>query len=267
MGEIRNREYLVVKLDEAATIISINRPKALNALNKAILGELDDVITILADERPNIPLIITGEGSKAFVAGADISEMMEMSPEEAKEFANYGHDVFGKIEQFPSPTIAAINGYALGGGNELALACDIRIAAENAKFGQPEVGLGIIPGFGGTQRLSQIVGIANALDLVITGRSIDASEALRIGLVQRVVPSGMALDEAISYAKGLGRNSSFAMSQAKKAIYRRGLEETRTGRSGMDIEAELFGECFSHPDQKEGMKAFVEKRSPAFERK
>ena len=267
MEGIRNPKYLVVKLDEAATIISINRPKALNALNKEILGELDNVITMLADERPNVPLIITGEGSKAFVAGADISEMMNMSPKEAKEFANYGHDVFGKIEQFPSPTIAAINGYALGGGNELALACDIRIAAENAKFGQPEVGLGIIPGFGGTQRLSQIVGIANALDLVITGRSIDASEALRIGLVQRVVPSGMALDEAISYAKGLGRNSSFAMSQAKKAIYRRGLEETRTGRSGMDIEAELFGECFLHPDQKEGMKAFVEKRSPAFERK
>lgn len=267
MEGIRNLECLVVKLDEAATIILINRPKALNALNKAILGELDNVITMLADERPNVPLIITGEGSKAFVAGADISEMMNMSPKEAKEFANYGHDVFGKIEQFPSPTIAAINGYALGGGNELALVCDIRIAAENAKFGQPEVGLGIIPGFGGTQRLSQIVGIANALDLVITGRSIDASEALRIGLVQRVVPSGMALDEAISYAKGLGRNSSFAMSQAKKAIYRRGLEETRTGRSGMDIEAELFGECFLHPDQKEGMKAFVEKRSPAFERK
>lgn len=267
MEGIRNLEHLVVKLDEAATIISINRPKALNALNKAILGELDNVITMLADERPNVPLIITGEGSKAFVAGADISEMMNMSPKEAKEFANYGHDVFGKIEQFPSPTIAAINGYALGGGNELALACDIRIAAENAKFGQPEVGLGIIPGFGGTQRLSQVVGIANALDLVITGRSIDASEALRIGLVQRVVPSGMALDEAISYAKGLGRNSSFAMSQAKKAIYRRGLEETRTGRSGMDIEAELFGECFLHPDQKEGMKAFIEKRSPAFERR
>ncbi len=267
MEGIRNLEHLVVKLDEAATIISINRPKALNALNKAILGELDNVITMLADERPNVPLIITGEGSKAFVAGADISEMMNMSPKEAKEFANYGHDVFGKIEQFPSPTIAAINGYALGGGNELALACDIRIAAENAKFGQPEVGLGIIPGFGGTQRLSQVVGIANALDLAITGRSIDASEALRIGLVQRVVPSGMALDEAISYAKGLGRNSSFAMSQAKKAIYRRGLEETRTGRSGMDIEAELFGECFLHSDQKEGMKAFVEKRSPAFERK
>ena len=267
MEGIRNPKYLAVKLDEAATIISINRPKALNALNKEILGELDDIITMLAHERPNVPLIITGEGSKAFVAGADISEMMEMSPKEAKEFANYGHDVFAKIEEFPSPTIAAINGYALGGGNELALACDIRIAAENAKFGQPEVGLGIIPGFGGTQRLSQVVGTANTLDLVITGRSIDASEALRIGLVHKVVPSGMALDEAISYARALGRNSSFAMSQAKKAIYRRGLEETQTGRSGMDIEAELFSECFLHPDQKEGMKAFVEKRSPAFERK
>jgi enoyl-CoA hydratase len=264
MQEIGNMEHLLVKLEEAATVIVLNRPKALNALNKEVLSELDSVITALKRERPDVPLVITGEGSKAFVAGADISEMSEMSREEAREFARYGHDVFSKIEQFPSPTIAAINGYALGGGNELALACDIRIAAENAKFGQPEVGLGIIPGFGGTQRLSQVIGAPNALDLVLTGRSIDAAEALRIGLVHRVVATGKALEEAISYAEGLRRNSSFAMSQAKKAVYRYESEEKRTG---MDVEAELFSQCFEHPDQKEGMKAFMEKRAPAFERK
>ena len=244
------------------SVITVARPKALNALNQAVLAELDKVLDVLIADGPVKPLIITGEGSKAFVAGADIAEMAGMTPEEARKFSRYGQKVFSKLEAFPGVTIAAINGYALGGGNELAIACDVRIAAGNARFGQPEVGLGIIPGFGGTQRLARVVGMANALDLILSGRMIDAQAALRIGLVHKVIDEGKALEEALNYAKTVVKNSPFAVAQAKKAVY--GLDPDLD--KGMELEADLFAKCFQHPDQKEGMTAFLEKRKAAFQR-
>jgi enoyl-CoA hydratase len=256
-----NLRDLRVEQNSGAIVITINRPKFLNALNKEVLEELSNVTDIIVEGFPGIPVIITGEGSRAFVAGADIGQMAEMSPDEAREFSRFGQGVFSKLEGIPTVTIAAVNGYALGGGNELALACNIRIASRNAKFGQPEVGLGIIPGFGGTQRLPRIVGKSNALDLICTGRVIDAQEAFRIGLVHKVVDEGKALEEALSYAALLQKNSPFALCRAKEAIA--GFGSPDPGE-GMEAEAELFNRCFDYPDQKEGMKAFMEKRRPVF---
>lgn len=262
MERFSNLETLAVTQEDVATVISIARQEALNALNKAVLTELDTVLDALRDYGSSKPLIITGEGSRAFVAGADIGEMAGMSPEEALEFSRFGQRIFSKLESFPQVTIAAVNGYALGGGNELAMACDIRIAASNARFGQPEVGLGIIPGFGGTQRLAQIVGRANALDLILSGRMINAQEALRIGLVHKVVDEGKALEEALNYAKTLMNNSAFAIAQAKKVLY-----AGSAGKDdGMALEADMFSGCFKHPDQREGMNAFLAKRKPDFKR-
>lgn len=257
-GDLQN---LKVEQNDIATVITISRPKFLNALNRDVLEELDNVLDTLFERFPGVPVIITGEGSRAFVAGADIGEMAEMSPKEAWEFSRFGQGVFSKLEGFPTVTIAAVNGYALGGGNELALGCDIRVASRNAKFGQPEVGLGIIPGFGGTQRLPRIAGRSNALDLILTGRVIDAEEAFRIGLVHKVVDEGKALDEALSYAGVLRRNSPFVLTQAKEAISRAGSSDYD---DGMNAESDLFSQCFDWPDQREGMKAFMEKRRPVF---
>jgi enoyl-CoA hydratase len=254
-------QTLAVSREDSATVISVARQEALNALNKAVLTELETVLDALTADGPKKPLIITGEGARAFVAGADIVEMADMNPDEALEFSRFGQRIFSKLETFPAVTIAAVNGYALGGGNELAMACDVRIAASNARFGQPEVGLGIIPGFGGTQRLARLVGMANALDLILTGRMIKAEEAFRIGLVHKVVDEGKALEEALNYAKAVMKNSPFAVVQVKKVIY-----ATITGRdNGMEVEADLFSACFAHPDQKEGMKAFLEKRPADFQ--
>ncbi|HHT85428.1 MAG: enoyl-CoA hydratase-related protein [Bacillota bacterium] len=254
-------QTLTVAHEDYATVITVARQESLNALNRKVLAELETVLDALIAGGPGKPLIITGEGPRAFVAGADIGEMANMTPDEAEEFARYGQGIFSKLEAFPGVTIAAVNGYALGGGNELAMACDIRIAASNARFGQPEVGLGIIPGFGGTQRLARIVGMANALDLVLTGRMIDAQEAWRIGLVHKVVDQGKALEESLNYAKTVMKNSPFAVAQAKKAIY----GDPRR-YSGMALEVDLFSKCFDHPDQKEGMKAFLEKRQAGFQK-
>ncbi len=250
-----------VEQNDIATVITISRPKFLNALNKDVLKELDHVLDILFQRFPNVPAVITGEGSRAFAAGADIGEMAGMAPDEARDFSRFGQGVFSKLESFPAVTIAAVNGYALGGGNELALACDIRIASKNAKFGQPEVGLGIIPGFGGTQRLPRIVGRSNALDLILTARVIDAEEAFRIGLVNRVAGEGKTLEEALSYITVLQRNSPLALARAKEAISRGGSSDWD---DGMNAEADLFSQCFDWPDQREGMKAFMEKRRPVF---
>ena len=184
-----------------------------------------------------------------------------MKPEEAREFSLFGQAAFAKLESLPVITIAAINGYAFGGGNELALAWDIRIASGSAKFGQPEVGLGIIPGFGATQRLPRTVGKANALDLILSGRTIDAQEALRMGLIHRIASEAGALEDALAYARGLGKNSNFAVSKAKQAIAAFG---TLSAQEGFEAEANLFSDCFKYPDQFEGMTAFVEKRRPVF---
>lgn len=254
-------DTLLVTVSEAVATITVNRPHNLNALNQRVLQELDSCLRYLERVDRLSALILTGQGQKAFVAGADVAAMESMSPSEASEFSKFGQDVFQRVSDFPSPVIAAVNGYALGGGNELAMACDIRIASQNARFGQPEVGLGIIPGFGGTQRLSAIVGMPRALELTVTGRIIDAAEALSIGLVHKVVPED-ALGAATELARLIASKSGFAVRYAKKAIK----GKDGLGRSGFALETELFSSCFESPDQALGMRAFLEKRVPNFKR-
>lgn len=251
-----------VKIEKGIATITINRPKALNALNTETLEELKNVLEVLQNDDGVKVIVITGAGEKAFVAGADISEMKDMSVFDAKKFAELGQKVFRKIELMKKPVIAAVNGYALGGGCELALACDIRIASRNAKFGQPEVGLGIIPGFGGTQRLPRIVGVSKAKELIYTGDMIDAEEALRIGLISKVVEQDKLLEEAYGIAKKIMSKGLVAVSLAKEAI-NKSLEVDID--SGMEYEANAFALCFGTQDQKEGMAAFLEKRAPKFE--
>lgn len=255
---------LEVKIEKGIATITINRPKALNALNIETLKELENVLEVLQNDDGVKVIVITGAGEKAFVAGADISEMKDMTVFEAKKFAELGQKVFRKIELMKKPVIAAVNGYALGGGCELALACDIRIASFNAKFGQPEVGLGIIPGFGGTQRLPRIVGVSKAKELIYTGDMIDAEEALRIGLISKVVEQDKLLEEAYDIAKKIISKGLVAVSLAKEAI-NKSLEVDID--SGMEYEANAFAMCFGTQDQKEGMAAFLEKRAPKFEGK
>ncbi|WP_353892751.1 short-chain-enoyl-CoA hydratase [Proteinivorax hydrogeniformans] len=244
-------------------ILSINRPKALNALNQELLSELNIAIEKITENADIKALLITGEG-KSFVAGADISQMLDKSPEEARNFAVLGMDVFRKIELMEIPVIAAINGFALGGGCELALACDIRIASEKAKFGQPEVTLGITPGFGGTQRLPRTVGEAKAKELIFTGDMIDAETAQNIGLVNNVVEADALLEESLKMAKKIASYSSIPVKYSKAAI-NRGMQMDID--SAMELEKDLFALCFASEDQKEGMAAFVNKRKPEFKNK
>jgi enoyl-CoA hydratase len=236
--------------------VTIARPEALNALNTEVLVELESVVdSLAADERCKV-VIVTGAGEKSFVAGADIAEMQGMSAEEARVFGATGNRVFRKLERLPQPTIAAVNGFALGGGCELALACDMRIASENARFGEPEVSLGIIPGFGGTQRMPRLVGVSRAMELILTGRIIDAQEALALGLVDRVVPAEELREECLNVARAIAGNGAHAVRLAKQAI-----------RDGVDLEleeacrreTELFAQSFG-PEQRERMAAFLEKR-------
>lgn len=256
---LRFQTLLVSVLEKTATI-TVNRPEALNALNQTVLQDLDSCLNSLWQMDSLSALIVTGQGKKAFVAGADIAAMEQMSPEEALEFSKYGQAVFQKLSDFQAPVIAAINGYALGGGNELAMACDIRIASENAKFGQPEVGLGIIPGFGGTQRLTRIVGSSRALELIATGRVVGAAEALAMGLVNKVVPAGEALKEATELAGVIASKSVFAVRNAKDAVK----ACANAVPSCFHVEQARFSACFESPDQVEGMRAFLEKRPANF---
>lgn len=246
--------------DGVATV-AINRPKALNALNSETLQELKATFTSIKNDPSVKVVILTGEGEKAFVAGADIAEMSTLTPEEGKTFGELGNEVFSLIEGIAQPTIAAVNGFALGGGCELSMACDMRIAADNAIFGQPEVGLGIIPGFGGTQRLARLVGEGRAKELIFIGGKIDAAEAYRIGLVNKVVPLEELMPTCEKMAEKLLRNSMFAVACAKQAIHK-GLDMDLN--NALSMESTLFGLTFSHPDQKEGMTAFLEKRKPEF---
>ncbi len=253
-------ETLTVEKRNGCATITLARPKVLNALNRATVLELDAAFAALKDDRDVGVVILTGS-EKAFVAGADIAEMVEMTALDARDWSRLGHAVFSRIEHFPRPVIAAINGFALGGGCELAMACDIRIASAKAKFGQPEVALGIIPGFGGTQRLARLVGKGMAKLLVFAGDTIDADEALRIGLVDKVVAPEELTATVEALAAKILTKSPLAVAQAKIAIDRglgMGTEE------GCAFEAETFAMCFSNPDQREGMLAFVEKRKPAF---
>ncbi len=251
---------LLITKDENVAILSINRPQALNALSIEVLKELDTALINLEKDNDVFVIIITGEG-KAFVAGADIGEMKDMSPEKAREFAMLGSSIFRRIELMDKVVIAAVNGFALGGGCELAICCDILLAGEKAKFGQPEVGLGITPGFAATQRLSKIVGIKKAKELIFTGAMIGAEEAGRIGLVNHVFPQEELMSKALGLAKTIALKGQIAVKYAKSAINRGTEADMDTGNA---METELFALCFANEDQKEGMTAFLEKRKAEF---
>lgn len=253
-------QKLIVERQDGIGVIRINHPDALNALNTLVLSELGKAFDAFAADESVEVVVLTGEG-RAFVAGADIAEMSAMTAQEGKAFGRLGADVFRKIEMMPQPVIAAVNGFALGGGCELAMACDIRIASSKAKFGQPEVGLGITPGFSGTQRLSRLVGLGKAKELIYTAAIIPADEACRIGLVNRVVEPGALMDEALALAATIASKARLAVRYAKEAI-NRGIETDI--ETGIDMETSLFGLCFATHDQKEGMAAFLQKRKPDF---
>ena len=238
-------------------VATINRPKALNALNSEVLSDLDELVaTVKADDEIRA-LVITGSGEKAFVAGADIGEMSTLTKEGGTAFGKHGNDVFRAIETLPIPTIAAVNGFALGGGCELSMACDIRICADTAVFGQPETGLGITPGFGGTQRLARLVSPGMAKQLIYTAKNIKADEAYRIGLVNAVYPLEELMPAAEKLAETIAKNAPIAVRACKKAI-NDGLQVDMD--KAIVIEEELFGSCFQSADQIEGMSAFLEKR-------
>lgn len=249
-------DFIKYEAEAAVGIITIDRPKALNALNSQVLEELDAAIDAL-DLNVIRCVIITGAGEKSFVAGADIGEMSTLTVAEGEAFGKKGNDIFRKIETLPVPVIAAVNGFALGGGCELSMACDIRICSENAVFGQPETGLGITPGFGGTQRLARIVGPGMAKQMIYTAKNIKAPEALRIGLVNAVYPSADLMAEAKKMAANIAKNAPIAVRACKKAI-NEGLDKDMD--SAIAGEEKLFGSCFETYDQKEGMAAFLEKR-------
>ena len=249
-------EFITYEVEGQIGIITINRPKALNALNSAVLDELDKTLDAVDQEAIRC-LILTGAGEKSFVAGADIGEMSTLTKAEGEAFGKKGNDVFRKLETFPIPVIAAVNGFALGGGCEISMSCDIRICSENAVFGQPEVGLGITPGFGGTQRLARIVGTGKAKEMIYGARNIKAEEAYRIGLVNNVYPAEELMPAAKKRASPTARNAPIAVRNCKRAI-NEGIQVDMD--QAIVIEEKLFGSCFETCDQKEGMNAFLEKR-------
>ena len=248
--------FVKYEQDGFVGVITINRPEALNALNADVVKDLDAVLDSI-DLNTTRALVVTGAGEKSFVAGADIAAMSTMTVQEAREFSKAGNDVFRKLETLPIPSIAAVNGFALGGGNELAMSCDIRYCSENAMFGQPEVGLGITPGFGGTQRLARLIGTGKAKELVYSALNIKADEADRIGLVNGVCTKEDLMPTVMKLAKKIASNAPIAVRLSKEAL-------TDGYLSDMDhaisIEEKYFSECFETEDQKEGMKAFLEKR-------
>jgi enoyl-CoA hydratase len=258
------KEYVHCQIEEGIAIVILDNQPALNALSAPLLTQLDRIFAGLAKNQEVKGVIITGAGEKSFVAGADISEFIQVTGDRAVEFMSRGQRIFDKIEAFDRPVIAAVNGFALGGGNEIALCCDIRIAAENAVFGQPEVNLGIIPGYGGTQRLPRVIGPGKAKEVIFADERINAQEALRIGLVQRVVPRGQAVEEAKKLLKKIMSKGPVAIRMAKKAI-NEGLKVSL--REGLDLEAQGNAVCFGSEDKDEGAKAFLEKRPAKFKGK
>jgi enoyl-CoA hydratase len=252
---------LTLQREGAVAVVTVNRPKVLNALNLATLGELAATMRQLQHDETVRAVIITGAGDKSFIAGADINELAALTPTAAREHARAGQTVFDGIEQLGKPVIAAINGYALGGGCELAMACTVRIAADTARLGQPEINLGIIPGYGGTQRLARLIGTGRALELLLTGDQIDAAEALRLGLVNRVVPAAGLMAEARKLAAVMATKAPVAVRYVLEAV-RCGVQ-LPLGEA-QALEAALFGLAASTEDMREGTRAFLEKRQPEF---
>ena len=248
---------LLLEVENGIALVTINRPKSLNALNSETLAELNTCLAELEPREDVRVVILTGSGTKSFVAGADISEMVNATPKEGRAMGMLAREAFGRLETMPQVTIAAVNGFALGGGCEISMACDIRVASENAKFAQPECGLGILPGFGGTQRLPRLVGKGRAKEMIFSCDMIDAQEAYRIGLVNHVVPQEELIDYCKAMAGRMMKNAPFAISLAKQAI-NTGMDTDLD--SGLKLEANLFGLSFSTADKMEGMTAFLEKR-------
>ncbi len=254
-------DNILFTVEGGVATLTFNRPKALNAMNSATMAELSEAVSCCRKDDAVKVLVLTGAGDKAFVAGADISQMQDLRPQEALAFMEAGQETLRQIETLPKPVIAAVNGYALGGGTEIILACDIRFASEKAVFGQPEILIGLIPGWGGTQRLPRIIGMGRAKELILGGAQIDAKRAYEIGLVNRVIPPEQLMEETLKFARKLAGMPGFALKMAKHAVnygYDLALD------SACRLEAECCAQCFSTDDQKEGMKAFLEKRKPAF---
>jgi enoyl-CoA hydratase len=258
------KEYVRCQIEEGIAVVTIDNQPALNALNAPTLTQLDQTFDALAKNPEVQGVILTGGGEKSFVAGADISEFIQVKGDTAVRFMTRGQRIFDKIEAFDRPVIAAVNGFALGGGNELAMCCDISIAAENAIFGQPETNLAIVPGYGGTQRLPRLIGPRKAKEVILADERINAQEALRIGLVQKVVPKGQAVEEAKKLLKKIMSKGPMAIKMAKKAI-NEGLKMSL--REGLDLEAQCNAICFGTEDKDEGAKAFLEKRPAKFKGK
>lgn len=254
-------EHLLVERDGPVATVTINRPHVLNALSAATIGEIDGAMRALREDRGVRAIVLTGAGDRAFAAGADIAELAALAPASAEAFARCGQGVLDRVERLGVPVIAAVNGFALGGGCELAMACAVRVASESARFGQPEVKLGLIPGFAATQRLPRIVGTGRALELILSGRTIDAAEAWRIGLVNRVVAPAALMDEARAMAREIAAAAPQAVRFAMEAVHR-GLGVPVA--EGSAIEASLFGAVFDTADVREGTRAFLEKRRPEF---
>ena len=248
-------EFVLYEVKDQIAVITINREKALNALNSQVLDELNETLDGVDIDSVRC-LILTGAGEKSFVAGADIGEMSTLSKAEGEAFGKKGNDLFRRLETFPIPVIAAVNGFALGGGCEISMSCDIRICSDNAVFGQPEVGLGITPGFGGTQRLARLVGPGMAKQMIYTARNIKADEALRIGLVNAVYPKEELMAQAEKMAAGIAKNAPIAVRNCKKAI-NEGLDVDMD--KAVEIEEKLFGDCFETEDQRYGMEFFLDK--------
>ena len=253
-----NYQILKIQIADRIAVVTISRPAALNALNTAFFNEFNHFLDDLEPRDDVKVLVITGEG-KSFVAGADIAEMVHMDPEEGYAFSTFGQRTFDRLEQLRIPVIAAVNGYALGGGCELAMACDFRVASKLAKFGQPEMNLGMIPGYAATQRLSRIAGLGNALYLILTADTITAEDALRIGLVQKVLEPEMLMEDVMKLASKIAANGSQAVPTSKRII-RAGI--AMNFQEASELEAVEFGKQFSNEATKEGMKAFLEKRKP-----
>lgn len=255
-------QTLLVSTEEQICTITINRPDKLNAINKTVMSEIGQAVEEVISNPAIKAAIITGSGGKAFVAGADISEFQGLTKEQGMALAQKGHDVYFKIERSPKPIVAAVNGFALGGGCELALACHFMIASDNAKFGQPEVNLGLIPGYGGTQRLVQAVGKGRAMELLMSGRIVDAQEAKNIGIVNEVVPPRELLEKATEILQTIISKAPMAIANVITCV--NNFDHTQ---KGYDLEVQKFGECFATEDMQEGATAFLEKRKPVFKGK